>query len=72
MEYFPHGTLEKRIHMEGTIDLKRVKIYAFQIFRALYYIHLKGISHRDIKSANMLMRNHKIVISDFGSAKSNQ
>ena len=48
-----------------------VKIYAFQMARALAYIHSKGILHRDIKPQNVLIDSstNQIYISDFGSAK---
>jgi len=47
------------------------KIYAYQMFRSLAYIHGLGICHRDIKPQNVLVDTniHKVVICDFGSAK---
>jgi glycogen synthase kinase 3 beta len=47
------------------------KLYAYQTFRALNYLSLLAIAHRDIKPQNILVdRNkHKLIISDFGSAK---
>ena len=47
------------------------KLYAYQMFRALAYIHNKGICHRDIKPQNMLIDilTHRLVLCDFGSAK---
>jgi serine/threonine protein kinase len=69
MEYFPQGDLSNRIYIEGAIDLKKVKIYAYQIFRGINYIHSKNIIHRDIKSENIFLRGNKLVIGDFGSAK---
>jgi len=48
-----------------------VKLYAYQSFRAIAYIHSKGICHRDIKPQNLLVEptNHSLKICDFGSAK---
>jgi serine/threonine protein kinase len=47
------------------------KIYAYQMFRSLAYIHAIGITHRDIKPQNILVNtaDHRVVLCDFGSAK---
>ncbi|KAH7315022.1 hypothetical protein KP509_21G030800 [Ceratopteris richardii] len=49
-----------------------VKLYTYQICRALAYIHnALGISHRDIKPQNLLVNphTHQLKLCDFGSAK---
>jgi glycogen synthase kinase 3 beta len=48
-----------------------VKIYAYQMFRSLAYIHALGICHRDIKPQNVLIdpSTHVLKVCDFGSAK---
>nr|TKV90262.1 hypothetical protein SEVIR_9G017300v2 [Setaria viridis]TKV90263.1 hypothetical protein SEVIR_9G017300v2 [Setaria viridis] len=49
-----------------------VKLYTYQICRALAYIHnCIGICHRDIKPQNVLVNphTHQLKICDFGSAK---
>jgi len=47
------------------------KIYSYQMFRSLAYIHALAIVHRDIKPQNILIdtANHRLVLCDFGSAK---
>lgn len=48
-----------------------VKLYMYQLFRSLAYIHSLGICHRDIKPQNLLL-NHEtgtLKLCDFGSAK---
>ena len=48
-----------------------VKLYAYQMCRALHNIHKGGICHRDIKPQNLLVNteSHCLKLCDFGSAK---
>lgn len=48
-----------------------VKLFAFQMFAGLDYIHSIGITHRDLKPQNMLCdpSSGELKICDFGSAK---
>lgn len=47
------------------------KILVFQMFKALYYMQLTKICHRDLKPPNLLVHNqtYDLKICDFGSAK---
>uniref|UniRef100_A0A914ZXV3 Protein kinase domain-containing protein n=2 Tax=Parascaris univalens TaxID=6257 RepID=A0A914ZXV3_PARUN len=53
------------------IPLIYVKLYSFQLFRALAYIHNIGVCHRDIKPQSLLIDPITSVLKlcDFGSAK---
>lgn len=53
------------------INSMLIKIYSYQIFRGLNYLFMLSIAHRDIKPQNILVDGvkHKLIISDFGSAK---
>lgn len=69
MDYYPQGDLSRRIYIEGAINLSKVKIYAYQIFRSLNYIHSYGICHCNIKSQNFFLSGNNIVLGDFSYAK---
>lgn len=48
-----------------------VKLFAFQMFAGLHYLHGIGITHRDLKPQNMLVdpESGDLKICDLGSAK---
>jgi len=48
-----------------------MKLYSYQLFRALNYLTMLSISHRDMKPQNVLVDliKNKVIICDFGSAK---
>jgi len=47
-----------------------IKLYSWQMMRALAYLQNNNIAHRDIKPDNILLNSgHIVKICDFGSAK---
>lgn len=67
-EYFPSGSLELRIRNLMTVK-DSVDIF-LQISAALQTVHAAHLCHRDLKSANVMMRpDGRIVLIDFGLAK---
>lgn len=48
-----------------------IRLYMYQLFRSLAYIHSQGICHRDIKPQNLLLDPESGILKlcDFGSAK---
>ena len=72
MEYIEGKTLEDIIHSKGgsPLPLKTAINYSIQIADGLQAAHEKGIVHRDIKSANIMVNEKdQIKIMDFGLAK---
>lgn len=53
-------------------DYRNIKIYAYQILKAIQYSHLNCVMHRDLKPQNILVdkANNRVKIADFGLARS--
>jgi glycogen synthase kinase 3 beta len=58
-------------HSNMPLPLVLVKLYLYQLSRALAHIHFLGICHRDIKPQNLLVNpvTQQLKLCDFGSAK---
>ncbi|KAJ4809510.1 shaggy-like protein kinase 41 [Rhynchospora pubera] len=75
MEFVPEslsGVLKHYTSINQRIPLIFVKLYAYQIFRGLAFMHnVVGVCHRDVKPQNILVDplTHQVKICDFGSAK---
>ncbi|ORX50513.1 Pkinase-domain-containing protein [Hesseltinella vesiculosa] len=74
LEYVPETVYRVSRHytkIKQPIPILLVKLYMYQLFRALAYIHGLGICHRDIKPQNLLLNPMTGVLKlcDFGSAK---
>uniref|UniRef100_A0A0N5A3Z8 Protein kinase domain-containing protein n=1 Tax=Parastrongyloides trichosuri TaxID=131310 RepID=A0A0N5A3Z8_PARTI len=55
----------------AVIPTPYIKVYIYQLLRALGYCHLLGICHRDVKPQNLLLsaETNILKLCDFGSAK---
>ncbi|QCD87634.1 protein brassinosteroid insensitive 2 [Vigna unguiculata] len=75
MEYVPETMYRVIKHyntMNQRMPLIYAKLYTYQIFRGLAYIHTTlGVCHRDVKPQNLLVHplTHQVKLCDFGSAK---
>jgi serine/threonine protein kinase len=71
LEYVSGGSLNRILSHFGPLTEEVVQIYLKQVVEGLGYLHSKGVVHRDLKCANILIDGEGIVkLSDFGcSAK---
>ncbi|KAK3202480.1 hypothetical protein GRF29_161g1324383 [Pseudopithomyces chartarum] len=74
LEYVPETVYRASRYfnkMKTVMPILETKLYTYQLFRSLAYIHSQGICHRDIKPQNLLLDPSTGILKlcDFGSAK---
>ncbi len=69
-EYLSHDLTGLLNHPNYTLQPAHKKHLAQQLFEGLDYLHTRGVLHRDIKAANILVSNEGILkLADFGLAR---
>lgn len=65
------GSLQQRLDRDGPLPLQDALNISLQIAEALEAAHAKGVIHRDVKPANILLEdgNNRVILSDFGLAR---
>lgn len=70
LEYVPGGSIASMLRQFGSFNEALVRVYTHQILSGVAYLHERGIVHRDIKGANVLVNEHGIAkLADFGCSK---
>jgi serine/threonine protein kinase len=69
MELVEGETLTQMLRRLKRIPPADVLQIAGQVLAALHYVHKQGITHRDIKSGNIMVSRRRAVLMDFGLAK---
>jgi serine/threonine-protein kinase len=69
MEYLPGGSLADRLEREGAQPVGRSLQWLHQAAQALDAAHARGVVHRDVKPANLLLdADDRVHVADFGVA----
>ncbi|KAJ3344109.1 hypothetical protein HDU93_003272 [Gonapodya sp. JEL0774] len=72
LEYVSGGSISSMLSKIGKFEEALVRSFVAQILCGLEYLHTRGIIHRDIKGANILVDEDGFAkISDFGISKKN-
>ena len=66
VEYGGEQSLLEFIKRQFPLKVAQIRDIATQLIKALCYLHSKSIVHRDIKLQNVLIREGKITLIDFG------
>ncbi|OLT38285.1 hypothetical protein BJF79_27505 [Actinomadura sp. CNU-125] len=68
MELVQGRSLDRVLADEGVLPARRVAAIGLAMLDALSAAHAQGIVHRDVKPANVLLEDERVVLTDFGIA----
>jgi eukaryotic-like serine/threonine-protein kinase len=68
-EYVEGENLKQLVERAGPLPVRRALELAIQIGRALEFAHSNGLVHRDVKPQNVLLREGRAKVTDFGIAR---
>ncbi|CAD8050022.1 unnamed protein product [Paramecium primaurelia] len=55
------------LHLFGKLELPKIKLYMYQLLKALNQVHSKGVMHRDVKMANIIIKDDDtLYLIDWG------
>lgn len=69
MRYIEGRDLDGMIAQDGALDPQRALVICEQVGSALDFAHERGVVHRDVKPANILLSGARAFLSDFGVAR---
>ncbi len=68
MPFVEGESLKQRLERAGTLPLDAVVRLVTEVADALAYAHRRGVIHRDVKPANILVDEDHALVADFGIA----
>ena len=69
LEYAEEGSLLDLVKETNGLPEHLVAVYIAQVLKALAYLHSRGVIHRDLKAANILLtKKGEVKLADFGVA----
>ncbi|QDV45676.1 Serine/threonine-protein kinase PrkC [Stieleria neptunia] len=70
MMYVEGETLETRLQKRGRLDQRKSAALVIKVAEAIHYAHQRGIIHRDLKLANIMLNSlGEPMVMDFGLAR---